>query len=75
MCHGKSIFILTQTDTYILFTEVKLQIVVVLETCYVFFPQNELDRDLFDTYTIVFLYKIIPLIDFFPRVFSTLCDF
>jgi hypothetical protein len=66
MCHGKSIFILTQTDTYILFTEVKLQIVVVLETCYVFFPQNELDRDLFDTYTIVFLYKIIPLIDLFP---------
>jgi hypothetical protein len=66
MCHGKSIFILTQTDTYILFAEVKLQIVVVLETCYVFFPQNELDRDLFDTYTIVFLYKIIPLIDLFP---------
>ena len=66
MCHGKSIFILTQTDTYILFAEVKLQIVVVLETCYVFFPKNELDRDLFDTYTIVFLYKIIPLIGLFP---------
>lgn len=67
MCHGKSIFILTQTDTNILFAEVKLQIVVVLlETCYVFSPQNELDRDLFDTYTIGFLYKIIPLIELFP---------
>jgi hypothetical protein len=41
MCHGKSIFILTQTDTYILFAEVKLQIVVVvLETCYDFFSQK-----------------------------------
>lgn len=67
MCHGKSIFILTQTDTNILFAEVKLQIVVVLlETCYVFSPQNELDRDLFDTYTIGFLYKIISLIELFP---------
>ena len=38
ICHVKSIFIVTQTDTCILFAEVKLQIVVVvLETCYVFF--------------------------------------
>ena len=77
MCHGKSIFILTQTDTYILFAEVKLQIVVVvLETCYDFFSQKWIRQGLiWHIYNSLFVYNysinwIIPHVYFQLYVIS-----